>query len=186
MDYAENHRRSCPYLSDSCQECLMTNGGLYIPMPEHINTLCMTIRYAQCHHYIHGCSSVWSVASQLGVTHDTSRRRYRRITERLPLQLADCGAFDGRCAEIIDHRAFTVDLSLGGIRVESHVELPVRKRITFILGENGSVPSWKGQGEVRWTEKQEAGDFHSGLIITDKKTFQSLGQHLSLSSLPLI
>ena len=161
----------------------MTNGGLYIPMPEHINTLCVTARFDQCHHYIHGCSSVWNLAGQLNIIHDTSRRRYRRITERIPLQLADCG-LDGRCAEIIDHGAFTVDLSLGGIRVESQVELPVRKKIAFTLGKNGVETSWNGLGEVRWTEKLGTGSFHSGLIVTDKKTFHSLGQHLSLSALP--
>lgn len=161
----------------------MTNGGLYIPMPEHINSLCLTVRFGQCHHYIQGCAAVRDVAGKLDFINDTSRRRYRRVSARVPLQLADCG-HGGRCAEILDDGAFTVDLSLGGIRLESRLELPVQKKIAFVFGhKDATVPSWDGQGEVRWTEKLETGAFQSGLIVTDKKTFEAIGHHLSLSSL---
>lgn len=160
----------------------MTNGGLYLPMPEHINALCMTLRFGQCRHYIQGCAAVRELAGQLGFVHDASRRRYRRVRERVPLQLAECGR-DGRCAEILDGDAFTVDLSLGGICVESRVELPARKRVAFLFGQSEGGPCWDGQGEVRWTEKIGEGAFHSGLIVTDKKTFQSLGHHLNLPGL---
>ena len=160
----------------------MTNGGLYIPMPMHINNLCTTSFFGQCHQYVQGCAVVRDMASQLGFINDASRRRYRRVRERIPLQIADCGQ-DGRCAEILDNEAFTVDLSLGGIRLESRVELPARKRVAFVLGQGGEWPSWNGQGEVRWTEKTGPGAYQSGLIVTDKKTFQALGQHLSLPGL---
>ena len=180
--YDDARRVRCPYLAEGGQECLMTNGGLYIPMPEHVNTLCITARFGRCHQYIYGCSSVSNLAGQLDFTHNTSRRRYRRVPERIPLQLADHD-HEGSCSEILDNTGFTLDLSLGGIRIESQVELPVRKKIAFLLGQNGTAPYWGGQGEVRWSEKQKSGTFHSGLIVTDKKTFQSLGQHLSLSGL---
>jgi len=172
----------CPYFSQCAKECLMTNGGLFIPMPEHINALCLTPRFVQCSHYVHGCAAVRELASQLGYVHDASRRRYRRVSERIPIQIADC-AHDGRCAEILDNEAFTIDLSLGGIRLESRVELPARKRVAFVFGQGGDGPCWDGQGEVRWTERVEGGAFHSGLIVTDKKTFQALGQHLNLPGL---
>ena len=174
--------KHCPYLSEGGHECLMTNGGLYIPMPEHINNLCATSRFEQCFHYIHGCAVVGDLAGQLYFTHDDSRRRYRRITERMPLDLAECG-HDGRSVEILDHEAFTVDLSFGGIRLESRVALPVREKIAFVVKQNGDVSGWEGHGEVRWTDELENGIFQSGLIVTDKKTFQAIGQHLSLSGL---
>jgi len=170
----------CPYFSEGGHECLMTNGGLYIPMPEHINNLCVTSRFDQCYHYIQGCSVVRNLAGQLGFTHNDSRRRYRRITERIPLQFAVCG-HDERGAEILDQEAFTVDLSFGGIRLESRVALPVREKISFVVGQNGDVSPWEGQGEVRWTDELDSGTFQSGLIVTDKKTFQAIGQHFSLS-----
>ena len=182
MICADTCVRGCPYFFESGHECLMTNGGLYIPMPEHINNLCVTPRFDQCYHYIQGCSVVGDLAGQLGFTHNDSRRRYRRIMERIPLQLNDCG-HDGRGAEILDHEAFTVDLSFGGIRLESRVPLPVQGKIAFVVGQNGDALRWEGLGEVRWTDELESGVFHSGLIVTDKKTFQAIGQHLSLSGL---
>ena len=172
----------CPYLSEGDRECLMTNGGLYIPMPEHVNNLCQTSRFDQCHHYIQGCSVVKDLAGHLDFIHNDSRRRYRRINERMPLQLSDCGQ-DGRSAGILDHEAFTVDLSFGGIRLESRVALPVREKICFMVGQRGDASCWEGQGEVRWTDELATGIFQSGLLVTDNKTFQAIGQHLSLSGL---
>ncbi len=173
----------CPYYAHCTQECLMTNGGLYIPMPEHINTLCSTPRYGQCHHYRHGCVAIREVATQLGYANDVSRRRYPRVQERIPMQITDY-SHDGRGANILDSEAFTVDLSLGGIRVESRVALPAQKRVAFVVGHNGSGSCWDGLGEVRWTENVGVGAFQSGLIVTDQKTFQALGNHLNLPVLP--
>lgn len=174
--------KRCPYLAESGHECLMTNGGLYIPMPKHINTLCRTARFDQCYHYVQGCSVARELAGQLGFIHNDSRRRYRRVSERLPLQLANCGC-DGRGAEILDPEACTVDLSFGGIRIESCVKLPVQGKISFVVGQGGDLPCWEGQGEVRWTDQLAGGLFQSGLIVTDKKTFQAIGQHLSLAGI---
>lgn len=174
--------KHCPYLSEGGHECLMTNGGLYIPMPEHVNTLCQTTRFDQCYHYVQGCSVARDLAGQLGFIHNDSRRRYRRVRERLPLQLSDC-ACDGRGAELLDPDACTVDLSFGGMRIESRIALPVQGKIAFVVGQDGDLSCWEGQGEVRWTDEQADGLFQSGLIVTDKKTFQAIGQHLSLSAL---
>lgn len=182
MNCTDTRGGRCPYFSEGVHECLMTNGGLYIPMPEYINNLCGTSRFVQCYHYLQGCSVIRDSAGQLDFVHNDSRRRYRRIAERIPLQLADC-SHDGRGAEVFDYEAFSVDLSFGGIRLESRVALPVRGKIAFVARQNGDVSCWQGQGEVRWTDEVEDGIFQSGLIVTDKKTFQAIGQHLNLSGL---
>lgn len=180
MNFTDTCEGRCPYLSESGHECLMTNGGLYIPMPEHINTLCLTPIFCQCYQYIQGCSTVRELAGQLGCNSMDSRRRYSRITTRIPLQISDCG-HDGRGATVLDHEAFSVDLSFGGIRLESRIPMPLQGKIAFVAGSIGNISRWEGQGEVRWTDELENGVFQSGLMVTDKKTFQAIGQHLSLS-----
>lgn len=179
MKCIDTNGEQCPYFVQCAQECLMTNGGLFIPMPEHINTLCATPSFGQCHHYRQGCAAIRALAGELGYTRDASRRRYPRVQERIPMQIADL-RHDGRGAQILDGDAFTVDLSLGGIRLESRVALPTRKMVAFVVGRDGSGPCWDGLGEVRWTENIRAGAYQSGLIVTDQKTSQAIGHYLNL------
>ncbi len=33
---------------------MIINGGIYIPLPQHIKTFCQRSSFTKCHHYIHG------------------------------------------------------------------------------------------------------------------------------------
>lgn len=169
----------CPYFTRSRHECLMTHDGLYIPMLNHIHSLCLTGHFGQCHHYIQGCGASKAFVGQLGLASESSRRRYPRVNARIPLRIVDCGV-EGNCAEILDNEAFAMDLSWGGIRLATKVALPVRQTVAFIFGQNEDLPlSLGGQGEVRWSTEIDPGAFQSGLLVTDKKTFEALGQRMS-------
>lgn len=181
MNRTGNCWQRCPYLSESGYGCLMIRGGLYIPMPEHVETLCITSSFGQCYHYIQGCSAVRELTGQLGCIPTDSRRRYGRIKTRIPMQIVD-SCQDEPGVVIIDQDAFAVDLSLGGIRLEGHVPLPLQGKIAFVAEAGNDASCWEGHGEVRWTKELAKGGFQSGLIVTDKKTFQAIGQQLSLST----
>ncbi|MDD5759834.1 MAG: PilZ domain-containing protein [Desulfobulbaceae bacterium] len=181
MNSTDTSWQRCPHLSEGGHGCLMTRGGLYIPMPEHVDTLCKTSSFAQCYQYIQGCSAVRELTGPLGSIHTDSRRRYGRIKTKVPLQLVNF-CQDERDATVVDQEAFAVDLSLGGIRLESRVPLSPQGKITFVAGASADASRWEGRGEVRWTKRLINGGFQSGLIVTDKKTFQAIAQHLGLSA----
>ncbi|MBU4153706.1 MAG: PilZ domain-containing protein [Proteobacteria bacterium] len=159
----------------------MTHDGLYIPMLNHIHSLCMTGHFGQCRHYLQGCNAIKACTDQLGLASEASRRRYRRVDARIPMKIVEYGQ-DGRFPETLDNEAFAVDLSWGGIRLSTKVALPVRKTVTFVFGQDEEIPVMlDGQGEVRWSRKTQSGAFHSGLLVTDKKTFEALGQRMVAS-----
>lgn len=178
MSCPDSENICCPYFAQSRHECLMTLDGLYIPMLNHVHSLCMTGHFCQCGQYIHGSGAMKNNGRQLGFVPDASRRRYRRVNARIPLQVMDCGQ-DGCHAEMLDSDAFAVDLSWGGIGLATKVALPVQKTVTFLLGSKEETPySVDGQGEVRWSREIDPGVFQSGLLVTDKKTFEALGQRM--------
>ncbi len=186
MNPACDKKDCCNYLSENQLECLVTKGGLYIPMPEHIELFCKGDNYVQCHQYIMGCEECRESAKKFGHILDESRRRYRRVREHLSLQLSNCNE-SGEILDVLDQEAFTVDLSLGGFRFETHHEIPAKKRIAFSFGKDFSSPSWLGFGEVRWTKPLDYTDtFQSGLTFTDSQTFQAIGKHMGVSGLPMM
>jgi len=175
---------SCPYLSHNAEECLMTTGGLYLPLPEHIEMFCKTSCYVKCHHYIIGCEEIRNAAPKVSAG-TVNRRRYRRVHERLPIVLSGYLTRGSSC-DILDSSAYTIDLSMGGVKfVSRHKFLPETK-IMFTLGEGETGSSIAGLGEVRWTENDSADPdlFLSGLSFVDSKSKQIIGQRLWASDLP--
>ena len=186
MKFAAREKNSCPHLSENALECRVTKGGLYLPMPEHIDIFCQTNQYVQCHQYIRACELVRETAREYGYIHDETRRKYRRVKQRISLLLAECSD-DGTPLGILDKEAKTLDLSLGGFRFETQVNIPVNQKIAFSFGNDFTAPSWEGVGEVRWADSWHEGRAsQAGLMFTDSKTFQAVGKHMGLPGLPMM
>lgn len=173
-------------MAENVLECRVTKGGLYLPMPEHSEMFCLTDQYVQCHQYVKGAELVREAAREYGFILDESRRKYRRVRQRIALLLAECSD-DGRPLEVLDRNAYTLDLSLGGFRFETQVQIPVNQKIAFAFGNDFATPSWEGVGEVRWADSLRDGrTVQAGLIFTDSKTFQAVGKHMGLPGLPMM
>jgi len=181
---ADEKLSTCPYLSHNAEECLMTTGGLYLPLPEHIEMFCKTSSFAKCHHYIIGCEEIRNAAPKLSAG-ALNRRRYRRVQERLPIVLAEYSKRGSSC-DVLDPSAFTIDLSMGGFRFVSRYKFLPETKIMFTLGEGINGSSLAGLGEVRWSVNDSAdpGRFLSGLSFMDSKSKQIIGRRLWTSDLP--
>jgi hypothetical protein len=158
----------------------MTKGGLYIPMPEHIELFCSTVHYIKCHQYMRGCELLQEAAKKYGFIVDGGRRRFRRISERISLVVTLCDV-NRRPIELLDDRAITLDLSLGGLRIESHREIPPETLVAFEFGPDFSSPDLAGVGEVKWCESRlDSGLFEAGIAFSDFSLTQAIGNHLGL------
>jgi hypothetical protein len=158
----------------------MTKGGLYIPMPEHIDMFCSTPQYVKCHQYMRGCELLQEEAKKYGFIVDGGRRRFRRIADRLALAVSLCDN-DRRPIELLDDRAVTLDLSLGGLRIESHRKIAKDSLVAFEFGPDFSTPDLIGVGEVKWCEARvDSGLFEAGIAFSDFSLTQAIGNHLGL------
>jgi len=177
----ESSCEKCPYWSKNrSHKCKMTKGGLYIPMPEHIDMYCSKPLYAQCHQYIRGCELLQETAKKYGFVVDGGRRRFRRVVDSIPLAISLCD-MSRTPLEMIDDKAITIDLSLGGLRVESHAMIPKDTFISFEFGSDFSTPDLAGTGEVKWCEARRDSDtFEAGIAFSDFSLTQAIGAHLGL------
>ena len=171
----------CPYWSmQNSHECKMTKGGLYIPMPEHVDMFCSKPRYSHCHQYLRGCELLKETARKYGFIVDGGRRKYRRVSDRATLSLSACDA-SRNFLELLDDKALTLDLSLGGMRLESNKKLQKDSLVTFQFSPDFSIPNLSGTGEVKWCEPADnSGHFQVGVAFADFELTQAIGSHLGL------
>ncbi len=171
----------CPYWSkNKSKECGMIKGGLYIPMPEHVEMFCSSARFGVCHQYIRGCELLQESAKKYGLITDGARRRFRRVADRIPMRLALCDK-NGDSLQMLDEQAVTLDLSLGGLRLESNSRIDKDVVVAFEFADTFSVPELTGIGEVKWCAANKATDkFEAGIAFRDFSLTHAIGTHLGL------
>ena len=171
---------ACPYFQrDNGGDCQMTRGGLYIPLPAHIEIFCKTIKYTSCPQYIRGKVLIQENIRQNAETTD-SRRRFPRIRNRFPLTISTCDE-KGRAVQVIDRDAMTLDLSLGGVKISSNSEIPSNKILHFSFREDLHHNPVTGVGEVRWCHHAEGPHlFQAGLSFLDNTFPPAVGERLGL------
>jgi len=163
------HKQSekCPYWSsDSGIECGLSVDGVYIPMPKHIKMYCSTEAFVKCRQYVRGC--VLEAMEDKG-----DRRKKRRFAEQLYLDVVVCDPKKNPAVKN-KYRVRTIDVSLGGLRIEGPTNLATDTVVGFELDHNLSAGSLAGVGAVKWCEPQRGSDkFEFGLAFSDDNT--SLG-----------
>ncbi len=181
MNNSDSPHEACSYWAENDeQRCQMTKGGLYIPMPEHTKMFCTTSLYSQCHQYIRGCELLNETARKYGFI-DNGRRHYRRVPDRFSLSVACCDEL-GLPDDTFCEQVMALDLSLGGLRLKSMAAIPVQKLVAFTFGNDFSIPSLQGMGQIKWCQaaSDDSQYFQSGLEFLDGKTKQAVGNHLGL------
>ena len=173
----------CPYWSmNDNEECGMSKGGVYIPLPQHVKTFCLTSRYIQCHQYIKGCEHIMLQQEnrKKGVVKMDERRRLRRFSEQLNMILAVCDT-KIKPPEINSFKARTIDVSLGGMRLEGPQKLTIGSIVGFELEKEFPSQGITGVGEVKWCKPQQDSDkFEFGIAFPDFNAVHGMREHLGL------
>lgn len=185
----------CPYWSNSTKSCLVSKQGLYLPVPEHINTYCRTGNHLSCPQFEQQDADLPEYKNDSGKVADrrerkvvadrrdrkaADRRECARITGSYSLQLAGLKE-DGNTTFLLDKKATTVDLSVGGIRLQTHCELPVNSMVSFSLN-GASGPPVQGIGQIKWCRSLTGSSvFHAGIVFSDGSTSGAMRRYLGSS-----
>ncbi|MEW6218455.1 MAG: PilZ domain-containing protein [Thermodesulfobacteriota bacterium] len=170
----------CPYWDLRRHDCMMTGAGVFIPLPDHIDAFCRTLEFASCKHFRRSCELQRARAEERGILFTDGRRRYPRLPSRVSVALAAANG-NGQ-GQILADQAHTVDLSIGGMRVETPTSLPAEKMVLFTFGEGFARPAFQGLGQIRWADRVPDGTFQAGVAFLDYQTSQAVSQHLGLAS----
>jgi len=174
-------QKKCPHWGHNSQgECSITIKGLYIPLPEHVRNYCQAPHWKQCPQYLR-CSEALHNYAPPPKPVPECRRRHQRFSRSHNLSLTSAGS-DGLDGVFQEQNARSIELSMGGMRIETAVPLPLDAEIHFVFEKNSSLPDLSGRAEVRWLQgTKAAGTYHCGLIFLDMESSRALEEYLRLS-----
>ena len=103
----------------------------------------------------------------------------KRFAERLYLTLVACDP-NRKPQSKIGFKAMTLDMSLGGLKIECPQELAAETVVGFELAYDQSVNELTGVGKVKWCAPQQDSDkFEIGLSFADDlDTTRAIREHL--------
>jgi len=156
----------------------LSKKGLFLPVTEHIKVYCQTVNYSSCTLFqANGTTQLDTV-----VEDDQNRRSYERILGRYSLRLVQQKDPERGIQDLVDDSAFTVDLSPGGIGVQSRKQLAVDSLVDFSLHEFLTSRPLQGTGRVRWCRPADDKQlFHAGIAFVDEAVSSQIRSHLGLS-----
>ncbi|OGQ95793.1 MAG: hypothetical protein A2521_01130 [Deltaproteobacteria bacterium RIFOXYD12_FULL_57_12] len=162
---------ACRYRgTEGGRACQLATGGIYLPLPRHRELYCDSADFANCPHYKADSRSETQKTETAAPAADSGRRRFTRTHRQALLFLAGCDE-DGQMVTILENGARLVDLSRGGMRIESRRALPADSLVAFTFGADFAKPGLSGLGRVCWlSPPSEQGVHQAGLAFLQEKT----------------
>lgn len=158
-----HHNEKCPCWSlDDYGECSITDGGVYIPLPQHIMFFCQSSYFSHCSRYKKGCELI--INKEIG-----ERRKSRRYAKNLNIVIDVC-ELKNNSSVVSKYNTKTSDVSLYGMKIESPRKILAYTIVSFELDTGFSSEFLVGTGSVKWCEKQTDSDkFEFGMVVDDKE-----------------
>ena len=173
--------KCCPFWDKYDKKtCRLVESGLFIPTREHILHFCENESFVQCYHYVGKSVPQEKLVRKSKNRPLSNRRLYTRIPTREKLSVSRYSIANETNEDNIDSQAMTVDLSLGGMQIETNEEIHLNQIISFSFDENFHPPGFKGKGEIRWIQQDKSQDYPSnaGLAFVDTETINTVRNHL--------
>lgn len=167
-----SHKEQCPcWSSDQEGKCTITEGGVYLPLAQHIWLFCLSAEYASCSRYIQGRECIANREA-------LERRRFRRYEKKCNIAIDVCDPTDGSPA-LSKYNVRTLDVSLHGMKIESPEKIPTDTIVGFQFDPAFSPDVLAGSGSVKWCRQQAGSEkFEFGLAFYDEP-----GIHLGINKL---
>lgn len=169
----------CPFWKAESKKCLVCNGGLFIPLDDHVDVYCKTPDYPQCLQYCMNSEIDLEFIKEATKPHD-NRRKYQRHPSIHKVTLVKLT----KSGEIVSHLstvAKTLDLSQGGMRLNMEKPLADDTLIRFSFEDSLPEILRDGTGLVQWCNKQIDEDgYQAGISFQNKQHIETMGLYLDL------
>ena len=181
MTNQSNSDKCCPFWDmQGKRTCRLVESGLFIPTRDHILNFCEKESFVKCYHYVGKSTLQEKLFSKSENRPLRNRRLYTRIPTHEKLSVSRYSLANESNEDMIDSQAMTVDLSLGGMQIESSEKFYINQILSFSFDENFHPPGFKGKGEIRWIHQDKSQDKpnHAGLAFIDNETTNAVRNHL--------
>lgn len=174
-------QNNCPFWRPDFKKCHASNGGLFIPLDDHIDVYCKTSDYPQCLQYS------MHVKAQLGVVEmvpnpGENRRKHKRHPSAHMVTLVKL-IKSNKVVSHLSTAASTLDLSKGGMRL--HLNQPLSDDTVIRFSFEDSLPETlrEGTGQVQWCNKQiDDTGYQVGIAFQEEHLIKTMGLYLDLQN----
>ena len=173
-------RKFCPFWSPASLKCRLCSEGLFIPLEDHIEAYCTTVEYPMCLQYnLSSKSFLHSTAMNRAAGYD-NRRRYRRVEGLHRITLVRLNS-SGKVASHFAVQATTLDLSLGGLRLQAEEPLINDTVVQFSFDDLSPEFSLTGTATIRWCHRLiDTPEYQAGLAFCGTHTTEAIGMYLGV------
>jgi hypothetical protein len=171
--------RHCPFWSETSKKCRICQGGLFIPLDEHIETYCTTLSYPQCVQY-----TLENDHHQLQTDRKRDLSRNRRLLPRIEARWKITLVRLITTGTVVSHfstLAETLDLSRGGMRLTTRKPLPDSSLLTFSFDHSFPKKLDDATGQVMWCNKEiDNPGYQAGVAFQEETTREAVAAYLDL------
>jgi hypothetical protein len=168
---------TCPFWSGESLKCRICNGGLFIPLDDHIDVYCTSPIFSQCLQYELHSAKHLEIMQKARETRE-NRRKYSRIFASYKVTLAKLK----ESGEIVSHRptvAKTLDVSKGGMRLVTDIPLTNDTVLQFSFDKTFPKKLQGATGQVTWCHKQiDEPGYQAGVSFQGDHIIEAMGNYL--------
>ncbi len=172
----KNHEK-CPFWSAASTKCSLCNGGLFIPLDDHMEAFCKTFRFSACVQYtLHSENQIY-LQEKVRISEE-NRRKYLRIETAHEITLVKI-LKSGKLVSDFSSDAKTIDVSKGGMRMFTQNPLAYDTLVHFTFDNSFPQALHEVTGQVQWCNKQlnETG-YQAGISFQGDHIVEAMGRYL--------
>ncbi len=171
--------KNCPFWSALSLQCRICNGGLFIPLDDHIEAYCKTPDYPQCLQYALHPGNHLQIIDKAKQS-NKNRRKFARIEVCYNITLVRL-VHSGTVVSHFSTFAKTLDLSNSGMRLTTNKPLINDSVLQFSFGDTFPENLQDSAGQVAWCNKEvDAPGYQAGISFHDDQTIEAMGLYLGL------
>ncbi|MCP4338966.1 MAG: PilZ domain-containing protein [Desulfobulbaceae bacterium] len=171
------HHSKCPFWSATSMKCSLCNGGIFIPLDDHMESFCNTSHYSACVQYRLHSENQTSLQEKVRKSEE-NRRKYMRVESSHEITLVKIFESD-KPKSYISTSANTIDVSKGGMRLATEKALLHDMLVQFSFDESFPHILHEVTGQVEWCNKQvDEPGYQVGVSFQGDHIIEAMGRHL--------
>ncbi len=169
-----NKEPVCPYWQDSKCGSKTGSDGLYIPLDDHIQMYCESSNFSHCSQYLE-----YDDVEHHNTGSKSNKRKRARISSKQPITIVYLNDSGNVVSKEI-HKAMTIDLSKGGMRLFTDEPIMKNSLIQFSLDDTDASKSEEGIAISRWCNQLKDEDgYHVGFAYHNKETSTRMSHYFN-------
>ena len=171
------HRSKCPFWSATSVKCSACNGGIFIPLDDHVEAFCKTFHFTECEEYTLHTENQTSLEEKVR-KFEENRRKYIRIESSHRLTLVKIFESD-KPESSFSTSVNTLDVCQGGMRVATEKALVGDMIVQFSFDKSFPHLLHQVTGQVEWCNKQvDEPGYQAGVSFQGDHIRKAMGRYL--------